>query len=499
MSLGVLLTIGISTSIICDSVSMSDSHTEKPTDSVNAIQIAERTDSTCLPDSNVKNPWLAISEVTGTNLSILAVDHYLLNENFAKVTWHTIGRNFSLSKWYWDSDIFRTNLMFHPYHGSLYYNAARSNGMNFYTSIPFAAGGSLMWEIAGESEQPSGNDFLATSIGGIAIGEVTHRLSERIWTNEIVGPERFFREILGSVINPMGGLTRLLSGKTFHVKNSHHDTVDKNKPTIEFSTFLGGRYYGTNQGKGLHKGGGTINLDIVYGSPVAVDNRKPYDFFRASVGFDTNGGESFVTNLNIIGQIKNWILKERHSSVLSFGIYQNFDYYSVNVIKDKSPYKISEASSIGIGLAWYHDWSRMRLFEEMYLNGVLLGGSLSDYNNNRYARDYSIGSGYSVKNLVGFDYNSICHFRMSADMKHLFSWKGYEDEDNTKDNIGYSVMGDRGNVVNLILRPSFEITFNKHWGIEWTAMYVLRNFHYKYHPNTSSIAYDYRIGVKYRL
>lgn len=68
---------------------------------------------------------------------------------------------------------FNTNLFAHPYHGNLYFNAARTNGMNFWQSYPFALGGSLMWEFLGENTPPSINDLLATSIGGTAIGETT--------------------------------------------------------------------------------------------------------------------------------------------------------------------------------------------------------------------------------------------------------------------------------------------------------------------------------------
>lgn len=493
------MTIGIATIMPYDSVATTEMNENYLTDSVAVSKITESVDSLCITDYNPKKPWMAVAEVVGSNLAILAVDRYILNEDFAKVTWHTIGRNLSPSKWYWDSDIFRTNLMLHPYHGSLYYNAARSNGMSFYESIPFAVGGSLMWEIAGESEQPSLNDFLATSTGGIAIGEVTHRISERIWKNGGKGAGRVFSELLGAVVNPMGAVDRLLTGKSFRMRNVSGSTLQGNGSSFEFSTLVSGRYYGTNQGKGNHKGGAVISLDIMYGSPVESGNRKPYDFFRAAVGFDSGAGQSLVSNLNIIGQIKHWMLKETENNALSLGIYQNFDYYSTDSINGKTPYKISEAGSAGVGLAWYHEKNKTRLFEELYVNGILFGGSLSDYRANRYAREYSVGSGYSAKSITGADCNGWLHFRLLADFKHLFSWKGYEDEDDAKEYVEYSVMGDRGNVINFILRPSLELSFNKHWSVEGAAMYVFRNFHYKYHPNVSSVAYDYRIGVRYRF
>ena len=79
----------------------------------------------------------------------------------------------------WDTDKFSTNLVAHPYHGSLYFNAARSNGMNFWQSIPFAAGGSLMWEFFMENEPPSINDLMATTFGGVELGEITYLVHQK--------------------------------------------------------------------------------------------------------------------------------------------------------------------------------------------------------------------------------------------------------------------------------------------------------------------------------
>lgn len=446
-----------------------------------------------------RRPWLAAAEVVAANLGILAFDHYVLDAEFAKVTWRTVGRNFSPSKWYWDSDIFRTNLMLHPYHGSIYYNAARSNGLNFYESIPFAVGGSLMWEIAGEMEHPSINDFLATSVSGLAIGEVTHRLAERIYDNRSRGAERVGREIVGALLNPAGGFTRLVTGNTFRLTNGSLNDLEIKQLPLEFSVLLGGRFLGTNQGEQSHRLGGTLNFDFIYGSPVEPTNSKPYDFFRANIGFDLSGGESTVGNLNIIGQIRQWMLTETDANRLSLGIYQHFDYYATDSIHGKTPYKISEAASVGAGLAWCRQKHDVRLSEELYVNGVLLGGALSDYRENRYKREYSVGSGYSLKSITGIDIAWWLRVRLLADMKHLFSWHGYEDEDPTKEYIEYSVMGDRGSVVSLLLRPSLELLLNRHWGIETSAFFVFRDFHYKYHPDVSSTAYDYRVGVKYRF
>ena len=57
-------------------------------------------------------------------------------------------------------------------------NSARSQGLTFWESAPYAAIGSLEWEFLGEREPPALNDLIATTMGGICIGEITYRISE---------------------------------------------------------------------------------------------------------------------------------------------------------------------------------------------------------------------------------------------------------------------------------------------------------------------------------
>ena len=111
-------------------------------------------------------------------------------------------------------------MFLHPYHGSIYYNAARSNGLSYVETIPYVALGSVMWEISGEMERPSINDFITTSAGGLAMGEVLHRVSDRIFDNRKRGFQRVVSEVIGTIINPSRGFTRLISGEAFRVSKS---------------------------------------------------------------------------------------------------------------------------------------------------------------------------------------------------------------------------------------------------------------------------------------
>jgi hypothetical protein len=79
--------------------------------------------------------------------------------------------------WVWDLDDFTVNQIGHPYQGNNYFNAARSNGLSFWESGAITAFGSGTWEYFGETNHASLNDLINTTLGGIALGEMFHRMA----------------------------------------------------------------------------------------------------------------------------------------------------------------------------------------------------------------------------------------------------------------------------------------------------------------------------------
>jgi len=135
------------------------------------LQVAPQVD----PDSvdlayyGKKHFWRAAGTVAGFNIGLWAFDRYVQNGDFARISLHSIKENFKHG-FKWDNDKLGTNMFLHPYNGNLFYNAARSNGYNYWQSGLFAIGGSAMWEMFMECEYPSTNDIIATPIGCMAIG-----------------------------------------------------------------------------------------------------------------------------------------------------------------------------------------------------------------------------------------------------------------------------------------------------------------------------------------
>ena len=148
-----------------------------------------------------------------------AWNRYVAREDFARISWDTIRKNFEDGFGY-DPDTFEVNQSSHPYHGSLFFNAARENGYGFWESSAFTLAGSLIWEYFMENTRPSTNDLVNTTLGGMARGEVAHRLSNMIIDNESTGKTRLIREIAAGVINPAALLNRLLRGEAFQEFNN---------------------------------------------------------------------------------------------------------------------------------------------------------------------------------------------------------------------------------------------------------------------------------------
>ena len=112
----------------------------------------------------------------------------------------------------------------HPYQGNLYFNAGRANGLSFWESAPLAALGSATWEYFGEKNHASINDFVTTTMGGIALGEMFHRAGWLIRDASRAGGKRRRSEILAMVVDPITGVNRFMSGDASRVSENPPDS-----------------------------------------------------------------------------------------------------------------------------------------------------------------------------------------------------------------------------------------------------------------------------------
>lgn len=452
-----------------------------------------------LPDSadlayyGKKHALRGAATVFTLNMGVWAFDRFVTRGDFAYINAHTIRRNFKHG-FVWDNDAMGTNMFLHPYHGNLYFNAGRSNGMNFWQSGLYGLGGSLMWEMCMENEYPSYNDIMATPIGGMAMGEVAYRLSDRILDDRTSGRERFWRETSAFIVAPTRGLTRLISGDAFR----HRATSGRQfgLPDIRLSLSAGVRSLELRD-EVLDKGFGLITeMNMEYGDRYDAAVTHPYDFFQIHANLNLQEGQPVLGQLNIVGRLMAKELVDNERNYLSMGMYQHLDYYDSDTISDvsaKTPYKFCTPASLGLGFIYKTkrpgNWN---FSSYCHFNAVLLGGALSDY----YRvdnRNYNLGSGWSTKNGFRLHYKQD-RFVLSGlyEAYHFFTYKGYKPgiDWDTVDPHTLNAQGDKSSAILHTGNLRMDIRLRK--GLYLTSQFKTYSRHtrYKLYPNVHSTTFE---------
>lgn len=455
------------------------------------------------PWNKKKHYWKGVAEATGINVAVHCFDRFVMNEDFAQVNLHTIHHNIK-NGFVWDNDQFSTNLFAHPYHGNLYYNSARSNGLSFWESAPYSLGGSLMWEMCGEKEPPAINDLMATTFGGICIGEVTHRISDLILNDSQRGFRRFLREFAATAICPMKGFNRIISGDAWRVRNKNYKYHDESRFPVDLSMSFGDRYLADDGALFRGEQNPYLNIFMEYGDLFNEDENKPYDFFYAEATFGFSGNQPFINGLHLLGRIWGAPVYTGNTIKAEFGIFQHFNYYDSKPVKDGTqltPYRISEAAAFGPGMIFSFPrvGALTRLEQRIFLSAILLGGTKSDYYN-VIDRDYNMGSGFSVKTKTHMEFHNFGRFIMHVDYYRIFTWKGYEGKDlATIDPLYLNAQGDHGNAQLLVFNPIWELDFHGALSAVFSGSYYVRNTHYTYHDDVRAKTFELKLGLTYHF
>lgn len=450
-----------------------------------------------------KKPIQAAAEVFGINMMIWGFNHFVMNEEFAKIGKSSFKQNLN-SLPVWDTDKFSTNLIAHPYHGGLYFNAARANGMSFWGSVPFTLGGSLMWEYFMENELPSVNDLFSTTFGGMEIGEITFRLSDLFVDNRSSGGERIGREILITCISPLRGLNRLMTGDAW-TKRASKGRLFTSVP-VYFNLYTGPRFLAEQERSRYGEWSQILGFHLTYGDPYSDSQNEhyhPYEWFTLNASVDLFSSQPLMTQLNAIGILWGKNIKNTSNRSFTTGIFQHFDFYD-SQIKDKdknvvSPYRISEAVAFGGGILYLRkltDTHPMEVKSSAYINAIILGGSLTDH----YfydEKDYNLGSGYSIKSFTNLTYKKKISFDIQTENYHIFTWKGNHPDGTGKRHR--STQGDVGNSRLIVFSTRLSYIFHKKWNISIENRFFTRHTHYKYYENTSYSTEDRMLTVGYTL
>jgi hypothetical protein len=407
-----------------------------------------------------KRPWFAAGETFAVNIFIWSLDHYVAKAEWANISIESVKHNFQ-SGFKWDDSKFAMNQFFHPYHGGAFFNCGRTNGMNFWESAPYSFGGSLMWELFMETEEPSINDLITTTAGGIMLGEIMYRFSDLVLDDRTSGSERTWREIGATLINPVRGVNRFISGKTKRrLKSDPYE-----KPPVRGSWSLGNNHIA--DGKDLGKG--TTNLmyqvEFIYGEPFHPGKtRKPFDYFALNLGLNHGlGFEHFLGDVYSQGLLWGYNTDYGEQQQNLIGIFQHYDYL-VNTI-----YEIGVSSVGGGVISKFKSIENVEARTSAHLAGILLGGSNSEYAEITH-RDYNLGTG-----LTGKFNGTLSHSKYGElSINYMMYWI-------------HTLSGADGDELLYLANPSLKIPIHSKWSLGLEYLYYLRQGFY---DDFADIEYD---------
>ena len=438
----------------------------------------------------------------GVNMGVWAFDRYVRKQEFAYISMNSVKENFKHG-FVWDNDNLGTNMFFHPYHGNLYFNSARSCGYNYWQSGLFALGGSAMWELFMENEYPSANDIIATPIGGMALGEMFYRTSDLILDDRTMGGERVGREMASFIVSPMRGLMRVVNGDAWRHRSTSGRQFGVPELCVAFS--VGARALEFKD-EILDTGMGvTSEIDVEYGDRFSVEHEKPYDFFTMRIGLNAQKSQPVLGQVNLIGRLSNQELIDKPDRMLNVGLYQHFDFYDSEVISDVSsviPYKIAIPASVGGGLQFqrqnFNNWD---FSTSLYANGVIMGAVLSDHYRLE-DRNYNIASGFGAKSRVTALYKkSKFSVSLSHEFYRFFTWDGYDLNIDwaTVNPKTLNAQGDESQSSVHVYEFRLDYRLVKRMFITGSFMHFNRDTNYRYYPDVKSSTTSTRLMLTYVL
>jgi hypothetical protein len=341
------------------------------------------------PAYNPRQPVLiTAARVLASDVFNWAIARYVYKFDWAKVSPSDWKNNFKKGP-EWDTDGFGINFIGHPHTGNFYFNTARSNGYSYWSSLPFAVEGSLLWEYFGENTRPSYNDLINTPISGAFLGEIFYRLSSNVLDDRTRGGQRVFREIVAGIINPTRAFSRLTSGKMFRVTNKEIYQKEPLNITLSGGFHVVNDKVGKDNLFGTGSSNAMLNIQLDYGDPFETVRRKPFDIFRLRVELSYGTDRNLLDHVNGYGLLAGKNLK--HERLLA-GIFQHYDYWRNSIF---------EVASLGFGgglISRIPIAKHSNLYSTVHVAIVPLAGNNTQFGpDTSEFRHYNFGGGMQAK------------------------------------------------------------------------------------------------------
>ena len=416
------------------------------------------------PWESEKHLWVGVTEV-----AILEFIPWALAKWFR--TWEDPADNWAnvSSKTWWsnlqngfeyDGDNFLTNNFSHPYHGAMFFNAGRTNGYDFWESSAFSLAGSAVWEFFGETFRPSFNDWVYTGVGGANLGEIFYRLSSMVTDNRASGSERVWSEIWGTLLNPVRGFNRAITGEM----GQNFDNPAWSRPEDFLITFDGGTRSIDKDGDEKYTSKeveGLFTLNLAYGNRFKA--KKPFDFFGFEFAIASN--KPHFTTMNSTGYLFGWELeKNKHHFDVSLDFNFN-DLIKEDISGTDTVYKgflfgstqlfphLSSIFPIG---------EKTNIVTRFGINGIMIGSTPNDFYVDVEGRTNDFGPGVGTRIYAAIQ-NGIWNY---VSILYYGAWIWTQSQpDNSKHHIHF-----------LILEAQYPIT--KYFSIGFSTGVYWRNSYY---------------------
>jgi hypothetical protein len=424
-----------------------------------------------MPPQPKKRFVRAAAELVITELAPWSYNRFVRKAEFSKISFKSIGENLKPSSWEWDDNSFKTNQFAHPYHGNLYYSSFRSNGYSFWQSAPAAFAGSFLWEVAGETHKPAPNDFINTSLGGIALGEMTYRLSNKMVNNRAIGVRRQFQEVMALLVNPLNGLNRIINGEWGKV----HGRPDSSAGVTGYLN-IGIRNFNIHTAQEYTRGNNELylRLRLNYGEKFQ-ESTIPFQHFTAQI--EAGAGDSaYLNTVQVTGALKTWKLREDSNHVHLYSVTMNYDFIKNNA------FEYGAQSFMFKLLSNWSKRSRTKIYTEIGSGIVVLGAVPDKYLYYGEGRNYDYGPGITLMA------NTFINFRNRFEIELNYRGSRFQTVDGNKSSY---ILNTLSADARALLTKRFSLAAG-------VGQYTLNGF-FKGFSNVSEIYPFARLSAGYRL
>ncbi len=307
--------------------------------------------------TNLINFLVPVLDIVGFDTALNRLDFHFGDRPVYNVSSATIKKN-ARAKWVVDTDKFEINQFYHPYQGALYFGFARSAGHGYWASLGYAFGGSMLWEIAGETGPPSINDQITTGIGGTFLGEPLFRMATLLLEGGD-GKPGFWRNLAAAGVSPPTGLNRLAYGNRFDTVYSNRDPAVFTRLRLGASMSDRASQYGVSEV--VQRREATADFHMAYGLPgkPGYEYARPFDYFDFQfTAVNTKAIENIMSRGLLAG--RRYASGDAYRGV--WGLYGTYDYISPQIFR---------VSSTALSLGTTAEWQPLGA---VTMQGTLLGG-----------------------------------------------------------------------------------------------------------------------------